>query len=244
MYGRHSGLFLALLLPGLMAAELPPATESQALDLITQAHRDRNDGYFYRSEAEYRHAMDLIESASGSQSPNLTPVLNGLAELYFDARRYTEAEALSRRSATLVETALGAEHPLLATALHDLAAIYHVQGQYDKAAPLYQRALAIRRAALGPDHPFVAATLFDLANMELVQGRSAQAAAHFARAVEIQQNAFGENDPRVARTLAAYASALCKSGHRHAAVTAQNRSRAILARAAFSAPGADLRAAQ
>jgi tetratricopeptide (TPR) repeat protein len=125
--------------------------------------------------------------------------LNGLAELYFEARRYTEAEAFSRRSAAVVEATLGAGHPLLATALHDLAAIYHVQGQYAKAEPLYYRALAIREKALGPNHPFVAATLADLAEMESAQGNYDRAAEHYARALRIRQDAFGMDDPRVAR---------------------------------------------
>jgi len=244
MRGRILGLFLALIPIGMMAAELSSLSERQALDLITQARRERADGYFYRSEAKYKQALSILQSTAGPESPDLTPVLNGLAELYFDAKRYTEAEELSRRSAALVEKTLGPGHPLMATALHDLAATYHIQGQYAKAEPLYQQALAIREATLGPKHPFVAITLADLADLELGQGQFDRAAAHFARAVEIQQDAFGENDPRVARTLACYAVALCKSGHKHAASLAEARSRAILAHARLSSRGPDVAAAR
>jgi tetratricopeptide (TPR) repeat protein len=88
--------------------------------------------------------LTILEQTSGAASPDLTPALNGLAELYFYARRYTEAGALARRSAAVVEAGLGGGHPLLATAPQDLAAIYHVQGQYVQAEPLYYRALAVR----------------------------------------------------------------------------------------------------
>jgi hypothetical protein len=57
-----------------------------------------------------------------------------LAEVYFDERRYTDAESLTRRSASLAEAALGPDHPLVASSLHNLAAIYHAQGHYAKAA--------------------------------------------------------------------------------------------------------------
>jgi tetratricopeptide (TPR) repeat protein len=154
-----------------MAGGEPPDIQAdEAITLIDNARQNRTEGYFYPAEAQYRRALAIVEQISGAQSPDLTPALNGLAELYFDARRYTEAEALARRSAAVVEASLGAGHSLMATALHNLAAIYHVQGQYAKAEPLYLRALAIREATPGPNHPFVAATLADLAELESAQG--------------------------------------------------------------------------
>jgi len=173
------GLVLASIPLETMGAELPDTRAREAIALINNAKQNRAEGYFYRAEAQYRRALGIVEQISGAQSADLTPVLNGLAELYFDARRYTEAEAFARRSAAVVEASLGAEHPLMATALHDLAAIYQVQGQYAKAEPLYLRALAIREATLGPEHPFVAATLANLAELERARGRR--------RAIRIRQ---------------------------------------------------------
>jgi tetratricopeptide (TPR) repeat protein len=155
MRGRLLGLLLVSIPLQAASAEPPGLQASEAIALIDNARQNRAQGYLYRAEAQYRRALAIVEQTSGAQSPDLTPALNGLAELYFEARRYTEAEALARRSAAVVEASLGAGHPLLATALHDLAAIYHVQGQFAKAQPLYYRALAIREAALGPNHPFL-----------------------------------------------------------------------------------------
>jgi tetratricopeptide (TPR) repeat protein len=234
MRGTLLGLLFVSIPLTTVAAELPDIQAGQAIALIHSARRNRTEGYIYRAEADYRHALAILEQTSGERSPDLIPALNGLAELYFDARRYTEAESLSRRSAELVEAALGDQHPLLATALQDLAAIYHVQGQYAKAEPLYYRALAIREKALGPNHPFVAVTLADLAEMESAQGNRERAVQHYARAVRIQEEAFGMYDPRVAETLAAYAAVLRKScRHKHEAESAEAQSRAILAQAAF-----------
>jgi tetratricopeptide (TPR) repeat protein len=178
MSRRLLGLLLVCMPATILAAEPPDTRVGDAIALINNARQNRTEGYFYRSEAQYLWALAIIEQTYGAQSPNLTPALNGLAELYFEAGRYTEAEALARRSAAVVEAGLGSDHPLLATALHDLAAIYHVQGQYDKAEPLYLRALAIRRNALGPNHPFVSATIANLAEMRRAQGKQAQAWNH------------------------------------------------------------------
>lgn len=214
MRGRLLGLLWVSIPLNMMAAELPDMQANEAIALIENARQNRAEGYFYRAEAQYRRALAIVEQTSGAQSPDLTPALNGLAELCFDAGRYTEAEALARRSAAVVEASLGTGHPLMATALHDLAAIYHVQGQYGRAEPLYDRALAIREATLGPNHPFVAVTLADLAEMESAQGNYDQAAEHYARAVHIRQDAFGMDDPRVADTLAGCAEVLRKARHK------------------------------
>lgn len=171
MRGRLLGLLLVSIPLRVMGAEPPDTQAREAIALINAARQNRTDGYFYRAEAQYHRALVIVERISGAQSPDLTPVLNGLAELYFDAGRYTEAEAFARRSAAVVEASLGAGHPLMATALHDLAAIYHVQGQFDKAEPLYLRALEIRARTLGPDHPFVGATLANLAELNRSRAR-------------------------------------------------------------------------
>lgn len=212
----------------------------EAITLIENARADRADGYFYRAEAQYQKALAMVEQAYGVQSVDLIPALNGLAELYFDARRYVEAEALSRRSAALVESSLGTGHPLMATALHDLAAIYQVQGQYAKAEPLYERALTIRQTVLGPMHPFVAATLINMAEMESAMGLYDRAAQHYGRAVEIREAVWGMQDPRVAETLSRYAAVLRKNRRKQEAALAEARSRAILAHVAHRGPASVL----
>jgi tetratricopeptide (TPR) repeat protein len=182
MRGRVLGLLLFSIPLGILGAELPETQAREAIALIVQARQNRMEGYLYRAEAQYRRALAIVEQISGAESPDLTPALNGLAELYFDAGRYTEAEAFARRSAAVVEGSLGGEHPLMATALNDLGAIYHVQGQFAKAEPLYRRALAIREKALGPDHAFAAATRGNLVQLERAKGRRERAAAYSASA--------------------------------------------------------------
>jgi len=232
---RISQLFWVLGLAGakLFGAEIPMVQAREAIALLADARQNRQDGYFNRAEAGYNRALHILEDAAGKDSPELTPALNGLAELYFDVHRYSEAELLARRSAALVEANLGPAHPLLATALQDLAAVYHVQGQFEKAEPLYQRALRIREQALGANHPFVASTLINLAELESALGNYDRAAEHYARALEIRQSAFGADDPRVAQTLSGYAAVLRKTCHGREAAALETRSKTILAAAAL-----------
>jgi hypothetical protein len=107
MRGRLLGLLLVSIPLQAASAEPPGLQASEAIALIDNARQNRAQGYLYRAEAQYRRALAIVEQTSGAQSPDLTPALNGLAELYFEARRYTEAEALARRSAAVVEASLG-----------------------------------------------------------------------------------------------------------------------------------------
>ena len=107
MPGKLLGLLLASIPLSMAGAGVPDMPAREAITLIENAKLNRSEGYFYRAEAQYRGALAIVEQMSGPESPDLTPVLNGLAELYFEAGRYTEAEAFARRSAAVVETGLG-----------------------------------------------------------------------------------------------------------------------------------------
>ena len=75
--------------------------------------------------------------------------------LYWDQRRYADAEPLFIRAISINETALGPDHPDVAGSLNNLAGLYWDQHRYAEAEPLFKRALEIREKALGPDHPDV-----------------------------------------------------------------------------------------
>jgi hypothetical protein len=126
----------------------------------------------------------------------------------------------------------------MATALHDLAAIYQVQGQYAKAEPLY-----LRRAGHSRERRWVriirlwrSRSWTNLAGMESAQGRRTTGRRSIMPEpcrFGCRMNQFGKDDPRVAEALAGYAKVLRKTCHRLEAATAEARSRAILAKAAF-----------
>ena len=86
------------------AGQAPPGSPTdQAIGLIQAATESRADGFYSRAEGQYRQSLAILETISGPRSADLTPALNGLAAVYFDERRYTDAESLTRRSASLAE---------------------------------------------------------------------------------------------------------------------------------------------
>lgn len=109
-----------------------------------------------KSEVLAQRSISILESRFGPDDASLVPSLNTLAEVWFEERRYTEAERLLKRALVI-----GATNPdaHFATTLHDLAAIYQVEGKLAKADPLYQQALQIRNALMGPGNPYDTATL-------------------------------------------------------------------------------------
>ncbi|MFM6058199.1 MAG: tetratricopeptide repeat protein, partial [Microcystis aeruginosa] len=87
------------------------------------------------------------------EHPFMALSLNGLANLYHDQGKYTEAEPLFLRVLAIREKQLGVEHPSVAKSLNNLALFYNSQGKYAETEPLYQRAIAIFSEKLGENHP-------------------------------------------------------------------------------------------
>jgi len=76
-----------------------------------------------------------------------------LAVLYYNQRKYGEAEPLLVQALAIFEQQLGTMHPKTALQQSNLAELYYAQGKYKEAEFLYQRALAIYHQALGSQHP-------------------------------------------------------------------------------------------
>ena len=70
--------------------------------------------------------------------------LNGLANVYRDAGRLTEAEPLYRRALSIRQDALPAGNPYIAETLEDYAELLRLMGRDDEAASMAQRAAAGR----------------------------------------------------------------------------------------------------
>jgi tetratricopeptide (TPR) repeat protein len=89
----------------------------------------------------------------GEEHPAVATCLNGLAWLYREQGRYSEAEPLLRDALAMLKRLLGEEHPAVAGSLNNLALLYADQGQFEKAAPLLEKALHMFQQLLGDEHP-------------------------------------------------------------------------------------------
>ena len=72
-------------------------------------------------------------------------MLNNLASLYQDTRRYAEAELLYQRAIAILEKALPPDHPNLRTGRYNYASLLDQLGRTNEAAVLRARADAASR---------------------------------------------------------------------------------------------------
>ena len=70
--------------------------------------------------------------------------LTSLAFLYYQDRRYAEAESNALRASTVLEKTAGPDYPDVAANLQVLGRIRSAQGRYEEAAPLLKRSLDIK----------------------------------------------------------------------------------------------------
>src|SRR5438309_11776218 len=98
----------------------------------------------------HQQVLHLLEPLLGAENYNLAYSLRGLADIYREQGKDTQAEVLYRRALRIREQQLGPEHPDVATPLHGLALLSSRQGKKRQAEVLYQRALRIREQQLGP----------------------------------------------------------------------------------------------
>jgi len=123
------------------------AWENAPLELASLLHRTAYylslRARYKQAEPLYQRALSIWEQTRGSDHPDVTHSLEGLAVLYDEQGKYEQAELVHRRVLSIREQALGSDHPDVAYALDRLAYISSKQGRDDLAELLYQRALHI-----------------------------------------------------------------------------------------------------
>jgi CHAT domain-containing protein len=146
-------------------------------------------GQYAEAMRLYKRALLIAEAAVGKDHPEVTKVLNPLANLYMAQGQYEEAVSLRERALAITEAAPGKDPSGVAAALNNLAYLYVTQGQYARAEPLFDRALTIWEAAPGKEHLDVATALNNLAHLYKAQGNYEKALPLFKRALEIAEAA-------------------------------------------------------
>ncbi|MBC7568571.1 MAG: tetratricopeptide repeat protein [Spirosoma sp.] len=172
-------------------------------------------GYFLQEHNQHLDAMVWYEKAlplSANESPK-SALLNNLANLYSDNKRFAEAEPAFDEALTVYRQ-LAQQNPLaylpkVATTLNNLANLYSDTQRFAEAEPAYDKALTIRRqlAQQNPSAylPDVAMTLNNLGILYSDTQRFAEAEAAFDEALTIRRQLAQQNPsaylPDVAMTL-------------------------------------------
>ena len=218
-------------LAALQAANAPPSEVASAMDHLGDVYGLL--GRFDDGERLLKQGLDLLDRSLGrgaEAAPNYDKMLSDLGNLYSDAGRLTEAEAVMRRSLAITRMRSGEAHPNVAAATGNLATVLEREARYAEAEKLYQQTLQAYERIYGPNHPTTAVGLNNLANAYSAQGRNEAAAGLRERVLAIYERAFGPDSPDVGRALNNLANSYASLGRNDQALGLYRRSLAVIER--------------
>mgnify|MGYP001164645990 CR=1 FL=1 len=153
------------------------------------------------AEKLYRDAIATLEVEPEAAEP-LSRALAGLAEVYYKAGRYADAEPVLMRVLGLRRGLLPAGHADIAEAMEELGLNQWDQGNLERAEELLRESLSMRSAALGNEpHPDVAAHLLNLALLLKDLKQYDDAEALFREAMQMNHALYGDVHPDIASGL-------------------------------------------
>jgi len=141
---------------------LPPNHPDTAITLNSIAYFHAEMGEGEQALIAAQAAVDIYDTAYGSQSPLLWSVLDNRGIALRVLHRYVEAESDLRIALAALETLVGTDHVWTADPLTELGKTLVEEGKYREAALLLERALHIREHG-DPSSPDLADTRFALA---------------------------------------------------------------------------------
>jgi len=142
-----------------------------------------------------------LQSASDSQSAELTATLTEMANSEFYAGHYDLSETINQRVLAMDRRIYGERHPHVADDLINLGAIQFERGHFAEAERYYRQGLDITQSFYGTDHPATASALTMLGRGLVSEKKLDEAATLLQEALRIQEKVFGKVHPRVAGTL-------------------------------------------
>ncbi|HTP89450.1 MAG TPA: tetratricopeptide repeat protein [Bryobacteraceae bacterium] len=179
-----------------------------------------NLGATLRAEARFAEAEKAYRSALES-SGREAAALYGLALVYRDAGRYSEAAESARRALDLSERAVPRDDLGMATALDALGIVAQSQGETLEALNFFRRALETAEGAPVADALKLAEILVNLGNTERLSGDRVSASTHLGSAVSLLKGS-NARSARMAAALEGLALAARDGGDlRHARALAQ-----------------------
>ena len=113
--------------------------------------------YFYcrydEAQVIWEDCLQEKEKEVGEDSPELSPILLGLASALSGAEKFKQAESILLRSLKLSAAQYGPDAPQTSVPMEELASVLHHLDKDDEAELLAQQVLRIRESASGPLHP-------------------------------------------------------------------------------------------
>ena len=134
-----------------------------------------------------RRALEMRESALGSDHTEVAGSLGNLGMLLLNLGDYASSQPVLERSLAIKEEALGPSDPAVALSLNNLAYLHRLNGNYPKARELYDRSLSVRKEVLGPKSAGVATVLNNLGELFYLEGKFTESRTHFEESLAIRR---------------------------------------------------------
>jgi tetratricopeptide (TPR) repeat protein len=150
-----------------------------------------------RLDAAEEYYRQSLESAAGAASdhPSLLRVQTNLAHLYFEQRRFEEAEPVFARTLRILRDKLGAEHPETLQACLNLSNVHQARGEERKALALLEEIHERLRDQFGEEHPRTLACKSNLGLFYLRTSDYPKAKEVLTSALERSRRALPRRDP-------------------------------------------------
>ncbi|MFC1835145.1 tetratricopeptide repeat protein [Thermodesulfobacteriota bacterium] len=193
------------------AEDLLEKTQEKAMGLMEQ-------GKYEEARAMLEKARDLVEKTSGPEHPDMSFVLNMLAQVHGDQENYAEAERLYRKAISILEKAPanddsdadslpGLEESdedekateddrknELAGLFSNLAQLYHAQERFSEAEALLEKAIKLAEEASEKDPIQLSLIQTNLAVVYADQEKYAKAEAIYKSSLEMLESTVGTDD--------------------------------------------------
>jgi tetratricopeptide (TPR) repeat protein len=168
------------------------------------------DGNFKKAEALFQQVL-AVQSAAGSTEFLTANVLNNLAQVHREQRKYQEAETEYKRCIEISEQLLGPSHPEIAITRGSLGMLYMRMGRLPEAEDQLVESLRITEAARPVMAGRIVRILHILTAVYERQGKWSEAEDVLARAAAVARSN-PQHDPETAIVLDAYSAILKRSG--------------------------------
>jgi len=147
------------------------------------------------AEAQYHKVLSILEQDPEDLAEDISATLGGLADLYLQQARFTEAEPLLLRAIEIDKEINGADTLEEANHLAKLGFVLVRTKRFGEAEQALRRSLAITEDRLGAEHPFTARSTNGLAYFFYSQKQYDEASSLMRRALHIYQATYGPEHP-------------------------------------------------
>jgi tetratricopeptide (TPR) repeat protein len=187
----------------------------------------RSEKKYGEAEAEYRHALTILEKAYGDDSIEAGNVNFNLATIMFDQGHQPSAMPFLQRALPVYEAMLGPDSLKTASVLCMIGDSFRVSKDFKGAEDPLRRCADIRESNGGMQNSELADALQSLALTYQGEGKYALAEPRFTLAEKIREKTLGITSPLLAQTMEDHAALLRQMGRDKEAARLETISTAI-----------------